>query len=531
MKNKTSKKSRFYIGYAIFCAVLVFVISCGIGVFYDFIREYEQSLPEHVAESFIASLNGAKFSELVEPEIASRASGFETDDSMESVLASALSEGVTFAECIGEDDHTYDVYCDGKFMKLTLTETEGGKYGFSRYTISSTEIYSEWIEDRFSSVTVIIPKEASLSLNGKPVGDEYMTEDKYESASLTAFDRVDTSLVTYEITDIFGDADFKGEYRGEELSMTKLGDSAYYSDFDIPSRFDYIVKAPSDAKVTLNGITVTADYITGSEEKTAIYSEFEKETSPKLSLYTIPGLLDVPEVEVTLDGSALAPVDSDNTHSSYDYPDSYKRSYTVCVPRGVTLFCNGIEVGRDYMTEENRAYEKPASAKGITVSARYDVYTVGLFHDPEFTVSGEGAAVEADGFNFMFYPTPSSSESKDIRSMAQTFTELFVKYSYEGHKYVQGNYDECMKYVLSGSDADKLITTTLDSMRYNSNFKVDKLKTEIYDLVKYSDDCIAVKVDFESHGKYYKYEKEANGTYTMLWIKRGGTWKLAGFTM
>lgn len=530
MEKKTSKKSRFYICYAVFCAVLVFTMSCGIGIFYDFIREYEQSLPEHIAESYIDSLDGAKFSDIVTPEIASRASGFETDDSIGTMLADAIGEGVTFAECIGEDNPAYDVYCGGRFMKLTLTKTSGGKYGFSRYTIASTEIYPEWIENRFSTITVIIPEDASLSLNGKPVSSEYLTEERYESASLTAFDRVNSSLAAYKITDIFGNADVSGEYHGESLSMTKLGENSYYSDFDISSRFDYTVKAPTDAKVTLNGITVTSDYITGSEEKTSICSEFDKAT-PKLSLYAIPGLLDIPEVDVTLDGSVLSPIESDGTHSSYDYPDSYKRSYTVRVPRGMTLFCNGIEVGHEYVTEENVAYDKPTSAVGISVSARYDVYTVGLFCDPEFKVSGENAAVEADGFNFMFFPVPSSSESKEIHNMAQIFTELFVKYSYEGSKYVRSNYDNCMKYVLSGSDADALITATLTSMIYNSNFKVDKLETKIYGLVKYSDDCISVKVDFESHGKYYRYEKSADGTYTMLWIKRGGTWRLAGFTM
>lgn len=533
MNEKRRKKlSKFYIFYAIFCALLIFAISVGAAVFYDFIREYEKCLPEHVADDYIMSLDGEAFAAIVAPELEKRSSGFETADALGKTLAEAVAEGVTYTECVGEDTPTYDVYCGGKLMKLRLSGSPSGKYGFESYVVDSAEIYPEWISDRFSSITVIIPGDASLTLNGIPVGEEYKTGEEFASTSLSAFDGGAAPLVTYEIGDIFGDAEVAAEFRGESLKLTSLGEgSTYYSDYDLASRFDYTVKAPRDAKITANGVSLSASELTSTEKLGGMSTEFEPDTAPELSVYTLRGLLDVPELEVTLDGESLTPSAFDNTHSEYAYPDSYKHFYTARVPKGMKLFCNGFEVGSSYISGESYEYTVPRSAGGGKASEKCDVYRVGLYNEPVFTVSAEGAVSEADGDVFTFYPVPSSSEESEIRNLSQKFTELFVKYATEDGRKAQENYDAFIGYVKSGSDAYDIITVTLSSMLYNSPFTVKKLETKIYDLVKYSDSCISVKVDFSSHAEYYKYEKDANGTYEMVWVKSGGSWKLCGFTM
>lgn len=530
-ERRQKKASKFYIFYALLCGVLIFSIACAVGIFYDFIREYEKCLPEHVANDYITSLDGEQFAEIIAPVLENRSSGFETPDALGKTLAYAMTDGVTYAECIGEDAPTYDVYCSGRLMRVRLEPASSGKYGFTSYEVASAEVYPEWLEDRFTEVTAVIPDGAVLTLNGLPVGSEFLTGEKFESSSLSVFEKKGEQLVTYEITDILGDASVSAEYRGEKLKITPLGGNTYYSDFDLASRFDYTVKAPIDATVTANGVSVTAADRTATEKLDAVQNEFEPDTAPELAIYTLKGLLDKPEISVTLGGEALAPSVSDGSHAEFAYPDSYRHYYTARVPDGMTLYCNGIEVGEEYMTDDKYDYTAPSSAEGVKVTEKCVVYRVGLFGEPEFTVSGSGAVSEKDGDVVTFYPLPSKSENSEIRALAQIFTELFVKYATENGSKAQTNYDAFIGYVQSGSEAYKIITVTLDSMKYNSPFVVKTLTTDIHDLVKYSDSCIAVKVDFASHAAYYKYEKDANGTYEMVWVKKGGEWKLCGFTM
>lgn len=537
IKNPYRKKSPrgFRLGYAIFCAALLALIVVGIAIFYDFIRVYESCLPEHIAEEYINGLDGTAFSSLISEKLAESGSGFETPDAVGKTVASALDEGVTFTEAIGEGSGVYDVYCGGRFMKLTLSPSKKMRYGFSRYEIASAEIYDEWFDARVTDVTVVVPSSASLSLNGIEVGGDRLTGMTYDSASLSEFERDGHSLSEYKIENVFGDVDVTAVYGGEPLLISYLG-GIYYSDYDLSSRADYTLKAPADAVVTLNGVEVGGSYITGTERVGGVESEFEPDATPELSIYTIPKLCASPSVSVTLGGETLTPDESGNRSSFYSYPDSYRRRYTVRVPVGAELFCNGFAVGEKYLLDGgDGVYELPDGASGVSPTARYRTYEVGLYNDPVFTLDDahkNAAADHADGsFEYTFYAVPSAAEAASVTDAAENFTRLFVKYSYEGTKYTQQNFDNVMAHVVAGSAADKIITPTLSSMIYNSNFKVDKLEMTVRDIAKFSDDCMALKVDFKSHGTYYKYEKSGDGTYVMVWVKKGGEWMLSGFKM
>lgn len=533
MKNITNNYGRknFYIGYAIFCALLAFSLSIGIGLFYDFIREYESSRPDHVIENYVSVIDGETFSSIAAEAISRYSSGFETEESSLSALKAAAKGGITFTKHIGSDGNDYDVYCGGKLMRVTLSPDYEGKYGFTHYKVTNTEIYPEWIEERSSPISVIVPDGSSVSVNGKSVGNEYMKPEKLESASLSIFEQRDFALVEYDLGYVFGSVTVDGEYRGETLTISRLEDGAYCSDYDLPSRADYTVSAPSGADVTINGVKVTSDYLSRTDKADELQTEFESGKTPMISVYKIELMLGTPEVEVRFDGSSLSPVSSDSTHSDYGYPASYMKSYSVSVPHGMTLYCNGIEVGKKYETEANILYDAPPFAPGINITERCDTYTVELCHSPSFTVSDANVALKSDGSAFTFYPVPTSSESDAVSSAATAFTRLFITFSFRGSDNPSGNFDACMEHVLKNSAAYRLLRSTYDAMAYNSPYKITTLEINVRELSKYSDDCIAVTIDFESHGKRYKYEKDNNGTYNMIWQKLDGEWKLSYLTI
>ncbi len=529
-RRKRTHRDRFPLCYAAFCAVLVFAVSCGVGMFYDFISEYEKTLPEHVIESYIESLgkSSAYFFDI--EEIRKSASGFETEDSVAKTMSEAAKDGLTFTRS-GDDEDAYDIYCGGKFLKLTLTSDETGRYGFPVYRVATAEIYPEWIAERRSPVTVIVPEGTSLTVNGAAVGDKYMLEEKFESTSLSEFDRAGHALVTYEIGNVFGGVDVAGTYNGEDLKMTELGEGAFCSDYDLASRRDYTVTAPEGAVVKVGGVTVTSDCIVGSEEAEALRTDFEPGKTPKLRVYKLPAMLGTPELEVTLDGEALTQPQPDGTSFFYPYPDSYKKAYTVKVPVGTALYCNGIEVGDGYITEADAVYGSPLTSGAASVTEHCVTYTVHLCHEPEFTVSSEEAAMDADGTSYVFYPIPTDAQRSAVGALAQSFTEQFIRYNMQGYSGLDANYSACMSYTLAYSEAYEIIAGTYYAVMYNDAYSVTKLTTRVYDFAKFSDTCISVKVDFESHGVLWTYEKDNNGSYTMVWVLSGGVWKLSGLSL
>lgn len=529
-KGTRARRDKFVLCYIAFCAVLVFIISLGVGLFYDFISEYEKTLPEHVIESYIDSLGKSTAAFLDIEAIKKNASGFETEESVAETLSEATEEGLTFTKAVGEDD-AYDIYCGGKFLKLTLATEEEGKYGFPVYRVAAAELYPEWIENRCAPVTVIVPEGTSLTVNGAPVDGGYMLDEKFESTSLSEFDRKGHALVTYEIKDVFGCVTVSGIYEGEELRMSELGEGAFCSDYDLTSRADYTVTAPEGAAVKVDGMPVSDEYIVGSEEAEALRTDFEPEQTLKLNVYKLPLLLGTPSVEVTLDGEALTPTQPDGTSYFYAYPDSYKKAYTVKVPVGMKLFCNGIEVGDSYVTEADGTYASPLSSGAAAVTERCRTYTVFLCHKPEFTVSSSDVTVTEDGASYVFYPLPTDAQRDAVGARAQAFTEQFIRYNMQGFSGLDANYSACLSYTLAYSEAYEIVAGTYYAVMYNDTYNITKLTTRVYDFARYSDTCVSVKVDFESHGALWTYEKDNNGTYTMVWVLSGGAWRLAGLSL
>ncbi len=532
-KRTCKKRSVFYICYAALCGLIVIVLICGVFIFYDFIREYENSLPEYVAKEYVSTLQEPTITNLLKDELDERRSGFEAENALSSIVSQSVKEGVVFTECVGEELPTYDVYCGGKMMKVRLRVSRTGKYGFSHYEVESAEIYPEWINAKFINAVVIVPDNSTVAVNGVSVTEKYKTNAKYKSAVLSPLEKTDPTLVEYKIENIFGPVAVSGDYGGGSLSFSCIEDNGlniYYSDFDIPGLVDYTLKVPSNAEVMFNGKMLSSELITDSVAMTSLVSEFETDRAPLMSVYTVKGLISKPEVTVTFNGETLAPLSFDNAHGEYSFPASALPDYTVKVPIGMRLFCNGIEVNPSYITESTCLYDSPYAAFAAT--ERYNLYTIALFNSPEFTVSAANAAKSVQGYAYTFYPLPNESQDSEIRSQAELFTELFVNYSMQGGSArVEANYNKCMQHVLSKSDAYNMIRNTLSSFKFNSTYTVTKFERSVYDLAKYSDNCFSVKVDFDVFGVSGKYEKPSVGTYEMVWVKSGGNWKLAVFTV
>ncbi len=533
MKKMNEKKKVFWHAYTVMCIFLVVIIAAVNFLLYDFIRAFEYFRPERAVEDYISDLDSEAIAELFIPTAAELFSGYETEDVLWGEIVAVVAENdLTYVAAAGADGGVFDVYCGEKILSLTVAATSGGRYGFDDYIVTGAKANDEWITSRQVTVTAIVPADAKLTLNGYDVSDACIVGTLEAGSGVTEFERDDSfgyELAIYEINGIFGSADCRAYGADGEIALANPAEGMYTSDYAAADSV-YTVAVPAGSAVTLNGVALSDKYMTG-EVVAFDAAVFEAETAPKCAVYTVNGLHHIPEVIVTLNGETLSPVTADGYDAAYNYPDSYKSSYTVRLPDDLDLYCNGTLVPKESITSDAGEYSVPEAVKKYVKTEKTSVeYVVsGLYSEPKFTSSDENCVVASENGVYTFYPAPSESEMNTLYSEALSFTELYIEYSYEGTDYTKENYEKVIAHVKEGSDAYDIIEVSYDSMKYNSNFTVDKLETDIYDMVKYADNCYGVKVDFESHGKYYKFEKEANGTYVMIWIVSGGVWELAYF--
>lgn len=535
MISKKKKLDAFWRSYIILCVVLVFIVVALTLFFYDFIKAFETGRPEYAVKQYVESVTDTEIISAVNEFLDGKLSGYEAENTVSSEVTSAmqkyeLSYVRAFSDSADEIP-AYDVYCGEKLLSLTLAVTDGGKYGFDNYAVVGVSVADEWIDARKNTVSMIAPSTAELTLNGKSVGADKLVGD-FVPETVSEFESGSFKLNMYEIADVFGEISAYATLDGEKLPLDNPSKGVYSSVYDAVDSL-YTVIAPEKAEVMLNGIKLTDEYVTGVAIPTDAHF-FEANTDVRCRVYCVKGLRLVPTVSATLDGEALVCEASDLYDSSFAYPDSYKHSYTASIPAGATLYCNGVKVGEEYSVGKSDKYPIPDAAKKYSSPSEYGVkYTVtGLYCEPEFTAKYENGTscvgFESDGVSF-FYPDANEAEKKKLEENALIFTQLYIKYSYEGTDYTEANYNAVIAHVKNGSEAYKIMKSSFSSMIYNSNFKVDKLEVEMYDTVKYSNDCYGIKVNFDSHGKYYKYEKVAVGTYTMIWTVENGEWLLVDF--
>ncbi len=536
MIEKKKKLDTFWRSYIILCAVLVLLIVALTLFFYDFIKAFETGRPEYAVNEYVASVTDEKIISMVAEFLDGKLSGYEAENAVSTEVTSAMQKyELSYVRAFSDntdDIPKYDVYCGEKILSLTLAVTDGGKYGFDNYTVVGVSVADEWIDARKNTVSIIAPSTSELTLNGINIGDDKIVGE-FVPETVSEFESGAFKMNMYEIADVFGEISADATLDGSKLPLNNPSKGVYSSVYDEVESL-YTILAPEKAEVMLNGIKLTDEYVTG----TAIPMDahcFEAETDMRCRVYCVKGLRLLPTVSATLDGETLVCEENELYDVSFVYPDSYKHSYTASVPDGAILYCNGVKVGEEYSVGKSDRYPIPDSAKKYASPSEYGVkYTVsGLYNEPVFTAKyNDGTSCvgfENDGVSF-FYPDAAEAEKKKLEESALIFTQLYIKYSYEGTDYTEANYNAVIEHVKNGSEAYNIMKSSYSSMIYNSNFKVDKLEVEMYDTVKYSNDCYGIKVDFDSHGKYYKYEKVSVGTYTMIWtVEESGEWLLVDF--
>jgi len=531
---RKQKISRFWKIYLTTTAVFLLFIAAGLGVFYDFIRAYEKAQPEHTAETYTASLSEEIFDEWIDHAAKKLSLVYDTPQSAASACRDALSKLSGEFICQREYASSAEtpVYIitrdDVPVGKFTMRETGDGKYGFSAWEVVSGEAILDYLQADNISLSVCIPAYSVLSVNGVSVSDVEKNPENVLYSFASPFEKnTKISSQLYQIDGLYSTPALKCTLNGTECVM-KVENGVHWFLYPDSVSDTYTISAPADAAVTVNGVSVGKEYI----KETGIRYEYAFVESSESNLpfevkYEIPGLLSVPQVQVTLRGEKLS-LAADGSHFQADYPQSQMYAYTLKVPQGSTVTMRGVSCAPYKSAEQEDAY--PGLYSDTARAPKYDIYQLnGLFLPAEriniLYNGGEYSANTTQGENIIVqYPQTENQEAADS---ALQFARDYFTYISGGYNNTQDNLARALTHVKQGSALYGSIQRSLIGIQFVTPVSSQSYNTlEITDIRLMPAGEIYCKVVFDIDQKIYHVSRSYSGSLSLVTEKIGNTWKI-----
>lgn len=213
------------------------MIFCGLVGFYDFIEDYENSLPHHKIEEFISSADGG---ELLIGDSDFKISEFETPEEVaECVYFPDEKPQLSYKRAGGEYTDTapvYVIYDKGRnIAKVSLKKGENtSEHGFPVWEIGKTDSLLGQVKTY--KAKIFVPEGMIPKINGIDVSDSYKAPSKGEIKDLkSAYNYIEAlpGLAEYNVDGLYREPKITALDRdGNEVLPEIKGNSYYFRPAD-----------------------------------------------------------------------------------------------------------------------------------------------------------------------------------------------------------------------------------------------------------------------------------------------------------
>lgn len=210
--TKTGRKKRFALGMLIYAVVFLLIAAAGLAVFWQFIEAYELSRPKTAVDAYIDSLTSQQIRSCSEEFLASLDGNIQTPDQAFEIMENALAEGITAAKNGRESSSEKMVYMlrsgEQTIGSVTIVPGDVESFGFTPWQV--TEEVFDFAYLLHDGMTITVPAEFAVSLNGNTLNDSYITESDIPYSALEAFhgEFEMPTMVTYTVDNFLGDLPF-----------------------------------------------------------------------------------------------------------------------------------------------------------------------------------------------------------------------------------------------------------------------------------------------------------------------------------
>ncbi|MBQ6797922.1 MAG: hypothetical protein IJP11_01650 [Oscillospiraceae bacterium] len=284
----------FTLCFCIYLILMAAAISYGLLLLWNRMDVYERSRPHQAMESMMASTTPEGWHDLLSSYGISD-HYIETLDLQDAVYYKDINRYTESAPAYGIR------FGSTRMLYITLQPGETLDFGSFAWAIKS-------IEPVKSGLCIYAPADATITVEGKPIGKEYMTEEDALPLTVGPFEegRVEIpGLAKFRLDHVYDNSGIAvTDAQGRPLELShETGKSSYYP----PLMENYTVTAPSDATVSVNGIALpesdALDYVANEDFKDLDeYIPY----MPGTVRYEVNDLLLRPEITaVTSDGTVL----------------------------------------------------------------------------------------------------------------------------------------------------------------------------------------------------------------------------------
>lgn len=337
--RKTKKqKKKFIKGLAIYSACFIVVILIGLALFWQYMKSYELSRPENFMNEFVKTVDDNTIRTMMTENEKIEASEFEDINTIYDQLffSNLKNEEYKYRKMPGQYTDTspvYIIYTDSADLCKVVLTSKGdntAKFGFNLWQADTFTVLDSVLNPEQKTLSITVPKLADVYVNDIEVSDSYVTDSSVAYSGyddvIQPFDERPTGK-RYEIPGIYLEADILvKDHKGITLELNRAGNEYVYP-LVIEETLSYNITAPKEAKVYINGILLTEEYIENSEEYYAGFDNLATYTQiPPLNRYLVENLYSEPNIECYgEDGLTLEKVEaSDKKNIIYHYSESEK---------------------------------------------------------------------------------------------------------------------------------------------------------------------------------------------------------------
>lgn len=209
MADKKQKKSRFVMGMVIYAAVFLAVTAAGLGVLWKYMEAYELSRPRTAVADFVEQLTAEQIRLGCEDFLSQIDSNIQTPDQAFQAIQDSLTEEITYVKNGKDSTSDRQVYILRQGSQvigtLAIRQESESAFGFTPWQV--TEYSFDFAHLAGEGITVTIPEEYSLSVNGNILDESYIKKKDIPFPALEDFagDFEMVTLVTYRLENYLGE--------------------------------------------------------------------------------------------------------------------------------------------------------------------------------------------------------------------------------------------------------------------------------------------------------------------------------------
>lgn len=209
----SKSRKKYFKRLGIYTLLLLIAAAIALSIVWKYAKGFEVSQVDNVLDAYMDEINSTKWNDSIKKAADKITNEFQGEEDTEAAVKDFLKSGdVTYTLAVGglSDDSTkYALSCAGqKIGTVTFAQDKSKSVKFDLYPWEKVDEEFNFEFLKTDSDEVVIPETYTLKINGKDVGEEYITETgiKYDVLEPYYADYKDLpTKVKYEIHDLVGD--------------------------------------------------------------------------------------------------------------------------------------------------------------------------------------------------------------------------------------------------------------------------------------------------------------------------------------